>query len=55
VIGSFEPIVVFAEAEVRETSLLLERARTGTSIGPVGACYHQACYQEAHPEPPGEP
>ena len=53
-IGSFEPIVVFAEAEVRETSLLLERARTGNSGAPIGACYHRACYREANPEPPGE-
>jgi hypothetical protein len=45
VIGVHELMVVFAEGESRETSLLNEQAE-----GPVGDCYHRRCFHEAHDE-----
>jgi len=38
-------MVVLAEAEARETSLLLELE--AGAVGSLGACYHRDCYDEA--------
>jgi hypothetical protein len=43
VIGVYEPMVVLADGESRETSLLNEQPE-----GPVGNCYHRACFHEVH-------
>ena len=47
-VGVFDPIVVLAEGDARETSLLIERAAGSHSRVPAGACYHPACYDAAH-------
>ena len=43
VIGVYEPMVVLAEGEARETSVLNEALE-----GPLGDCYHRRCFDEAH-------
>jgi hypothetical protein len=43
-IGAFEPMIVVAEADARETSVLIERAQSGAGL--VGDCYHRICFQE---------
>jgi len=47
VIGVYEPIVVLAEGDSRETSLLNEPREQ-----PLGDCYHRACFHEAHHSQP---
>ncbi len=42
VIGVYEPMVVHAEGESRETSLLNEQPD-----GPIGDCYHRPCFYQA--------
>jgi hypothetical protein len=41
VIGVYEPIVIHAEGEWREASLLSEQVEP-----PLGECYHRACFDE---------
>jgi hypothetical protein len=45
VLGVYEPMIVLADADARETSLLIERDTT--AIDALSACYHRACYYEA--------
>jgi hypothetical protein len=40
VIGVYEPMIVFSDKQARGTSRAAEQA----AGGPVGECYHQACY-----------
>jgi hypothetical protein len=40
VIGVYEPMIVFNDKQARGTSRAAEQAVGG----PVGECYHQACY-----------
>jgi hypothetical protein len=42
VIGTYEPMTVLAEGEIRETSRLTDRT-------PLGDCYRGACLERAHP------
>ena len=42
VIGVYEPMVVHAEGEARETSVLREDGE------PVGDCYHRSCFRHAY-------
>jgi len=48
VIGAYEPMVVLSEGRARRTSRSVERA----AGGPLGECYHDACYAQAHAEDP---
>ena len=42
VIGTYEPIVIHAEGEARETSLIREQPE------PIGDCYHRDCFRDAY-------
>ena len=42
VIGTYEPMVVHAEGEARETSVVREESE------PIGDCYHRECFREAY-------
>jgi hypothetical protein len=44
VIGTYEPMIVVADGETRNTSRAAELA-TGE---PTGECYHQSCYAHAN-------
>jgi hypothetical protein len=48
VIGMYEPMIVLADGDVRESS------RTAEKDSPLamGACYHRACYVEASDQDP---
>jgi hypothetical protein len=48
VIGTYEPMVVLADGQARETAKAAEQdiARS------VGECYHHACYTQTHGEHP---
>ncbi|HEY7932509.1 MAG TPA: hypothetical protein VID48_01680 [Solirubrobacteraceae bacterium] len=43
VIGVYEPMIVRADGEARKTS----RATEPDNTGPIGQCYHDACYVRA--------
>jgi hypothetical protein len=47
VIGAYEPLVALHDGRARSTSKL---ARVD-SDGPLGKCYHRACYVARHGEP----
>jgi hypothetical protein len=48
VIGTYEPMVVLADGQARETAKAAEQdiARS------IGECYHHACYTQTHGEHP---
>jgi hypothetical protein len=50
VIGVYEPMIVLAHGQARNTS----RAAEQDDRELVGECYHRACYAEAHDQDPRE-
>jgi len=50
VIGVYEPMIVLAHGQARNTS----RATEQDGWGLIGECYHHACYAEAHGQDPPE-
>jgi hypothetical protein len=48
VIGTYEPMVVVAEAGARKTTLDLELE----AGGPTGSCFHHACFVRVCPDNP---
>ena len=46
VIGVYEPMIVLSDGRARDTS----RAAEPGGAGPIGECYHHACYGKAHGE-----
>ncbi len=44
VIGVYEPMIVLADGQARNTSRAVEQDGWGL----IGECYHHACYAEAH-------
>jgi hypothetical protein len=44
VIGVYEPMIMLADGQARNTS----RATEPLGREPVGECYHRACYSQAH-------
>ncbi|HLM87334.1 MAG TPA: hypothetical protein VK272_14235 [Solirubrobacteraceae bacterium] len=49
VIGAYEPTIVIGDGRPRRTS----RAAELEVIWTGADCYHDACYRQAHGEPPG--
>lgn len=47
VIGAYEPLVALLEGQAHGTSKIAET----NNGGPVGECYHRACYTTKHGEP----
>jgi hypothetical protein len=47
VIGAYEPLVALHEGRARNTS----KAAETDSGGPLGECYHRACYTSRHGDP----
>jgi len=50
VIGVYEPMIVLIEGQARNTS----RAAEQDNGGPMGECYHHACYRQALGQDPPE-
>jgi hypothetical protein len=48
VIGTYEPMIMLADAQIHKTS----RAAEDAMGGPVGDCYHRACYMKMRDEEP---
>jgi hypothetical protein len=46
VIGAYEPLVALLDGRARSTSKMAEAA----DGGPLGECYHRACYTTTHGE-----
>jgi hypothetical protein len=46
VIGVYEPMIVLADGQARNTS----RAAEPDDREPVGECYHRACFTQVHGE-----
>ncbi len=46
VIGVYEPMIVLADGQARNTS----RATEQDNREPVGECYHRACFTRVHGE-----
>jgi hypothetical protein len=44
VIGAYEPLIVLLDGLARDTS----KAAETDDGGPLGECYHRACYTQAH-------
>jgi hypothetical protein len=54
VIGVYEPMIVIADGQTRNTA----RAAEKESVPPDGKCYHDACYaleRETKPKPAPRP
>jgi hypothetical protein len=44
VIGAYEPLVVLLDGRARSTS----KAAETDNDGPLGECYHRACFERKH-------